>query len=199
MSSFLSWRCSQCEQSKPWDAFTKRTNPGGRQVPQNPCKQCKKVMRQNRHRDNPEEAKRNRDRLLAKDPDYFRRWASEHREVTRAYTRRYRAKNVSASRARGRRYARTYYSKYPERVMQHNYMRRASRYAVGAEIVDRYFVWRRDQGICGICHRAADIHRWHLDHVLPISKGGAHIYANVQVSHPACNVRKKDKIVSCGS
>jgi 5-methylcytosine-specific restriction endonuclease McrA len=55
-------------------------------------------------------------------------------------------------------------------------------------------VWERDEGVCGICGTAADLSDWHLDHVVPLSKGGEHSYANTQVSHPVCNLRKHAKV-----
>jgi hypothetical protein len=36
---------------------------------------------------------------------------------------------------------------------------------------------------------------WHLDHIVPISRGGTHEPANVQVSHPRCNQSKAAKIL----
>jgi 5-methylcytosine-specific restriction endonuclease McrA len=68
--------------------------------------------------------------------------------------------------------------------------RRARKLEVLVERVDRAVVFERDGGVCGICHEAADPARWHLDHVVPLALGGAHAYDNVQVTHPACNLRK---------
>lgn len=68
----------------------------------------------------------------------------------------------------------------------------------GATVIEPFTkqeVWERDNGRCGICLEMADESDWHLDHVIPLSKGGQHTLANVQVSHPVCNLRKKDKIL----
>lgn len=62
------------------------------------------------------------------------------------------------------------------------------------EDVDRSVVWQRDQGVCGICGLPADPDNWHLDHVIPLSRGGEHSYANTRVSHPPCNIRKRDRL-----
>jgi 5-methylcytosine-specific restriction endonuclease McrA len=51
-------------------------------------------------------------------------------------------------------------------------------------------VFKRDRGLCGVCLEPVDPANWHLDHVRPISRGGLHCYANVQVSHPRCNLKK---------
>jgi 5-methylcytosine-specific restriction endonuclease McrA len=34
----------------------------------------------------------------------------------------------------------------------------------------------------------------HIDHIVPLSRGGLHCYANVQVAHSRCNLRKRNKI-----
>lgn len=69
-------------------------------------------------------------------------------------------------------------------------MLRAAGFDAAVEFVRRSVVWQRDEGVCGICGVAADPDDWHLDHVVSLSRGGSHTYANTQVSHPPCNVRK---------
>ena len=34
-----------------------------------------------------------------------------------------------------------------------------------------------------------------IDHIIPMSKGGGHIWSNVQVAHIICNSIKSDKAV----
>lgn len=58
------------------------------------------------------------------------------------------------------------------------------------EYVDPAVVWARDCGVCHICDRPADPEDWHLEHVVPLARGGNHSYANTRVSHPVCNLRK---------
>lgn len=68
----------------------------------------------------------------------------------------------------------------------------------GAECVDIFTkadIWQRDGGICGICLLEANENDWHLDHIIPLSRGGQHTLDNVQVSHPPCNLSKKDKLM----
>lgn len=57
------------------------------------------------------------------------------------------------------------------------------------ERVDRDIVYKMHGGCCGICHEfiGGD---FHVDHVVPLSKGGKHGYVNVQPAHPLCNNRK---------
>lgn len=71
--------------------------------------------------------------------------------------------------------------------------RRARKRGSFVEHVDLATLWERDGGICHICKKSADRWNWHMDHVIPISRGGEHSYANTAVSHPGCNLRKGDR------
>jgi 5-methylcytosine-specific restriction endonuclease McrA len=68
--------------------------------------------------------------------------------------------------------------------------RRAFKSGANSERISRKVVWETSNGVCHICQRPADPTNWHLDHVIPLSRGGDHTYANVAVSHPLCNMRK---------
>jgi len=81
--------------------------------------------------------------------------------------------------------------KHPEKVRDKVARRRALKKGNGpAESIDYRVVYERDMGICGICYEPVSSRNWHLDHVIPLSKGGTHTYGNVQVSHPECNLSK---------
>ena len=82
---------------------------------------------------------------------------------------------------------------------------RADRY--GCDMFDESIslkaLFNRDGGICQLCGRPTDwsdikcghIGRLYptLDHIIPLSKGGAHTWDNVQLAHMACNAGKCDK------
>jgi hypothetical protein len=78
--------------------------------------------------------------------------------------------------------------------------RRAVARAVESERVDRDLVGNRDRWRCGICRRAIDRGlTWpdqasaSLDHVVPLSEGGPHTYANTRIAHLACNVTRSNR------
>jgi 5-methylcytosine-specific restriction endonuclease McrA len=64
------------------------------------------------------------------------------------------------------------------------------------EPVDRRKIFARDQWICQLClgpvNPASTHPKWRasLDHILPMSRGGTHTYANLQLAHVSCNSRK---------
>lgn len=85
--------------------------------------------------------------------------------------------------------------KNPQAVLSYNANRRALRRGQQDEYVDRNIVWERDDGICHICKLSADPFGWHLDHIIPLSRGGRHSYKNTAVSHASCNLSKYNKIL----
>lgn len=55
------------------------------------------------------------------------------------------------------------------------------------EPVNRDIVAERDGWRCGICGGKVTRKNWSLDHVIPLSQGGPHTYANVVLAHRRCN------------
>lgn len=144
-----------------------------------------------------------------------RRWYAENRERCLAYAKRYREANREKVRAANReRWARDHEAnlaaqrerrrlspKSPSPITEHTRHvktslqaeRRARLRGATVERVDRLIVYERDGGICGICKAPVPIDRFHLDHIVPLAKGGEHSYANTQPAHPRCNESKRDR------
>ena len=65
-------------------------------------------------------------------------------------------------------------------------------------------LYKRDGGICQICGETCDPNdkSWgscgpmhpSIDHIVPMSRGGAHVWSNVQLAHHLCNARKQDNM-----
>jgi 5-methylcytosine-specific restriction endonuclease McrA len=115
-----------------------------------------------------------------------------HKEECRAY----RAGWAVANRERKAALDAAWQKAHPERKAAYQVTRRA-RKAGSPTIgkVDRGQVFERDRGICHICKLVVDPKHWHMDHIVPLSKGGAHVMANVAVSHQRCNDSKGAKLV----
>lgn len=86
-----------------------------------------------------------------------------------------------------------------DRLREKNQRRRARLMSAFIEDVDPQVVWDRDEGRCGICEQQIDPNvPWPermsktLDHIIPLSKGGVHSYANIQLAHHVCNSRKNN-------
>ena len=78
--------------------------------------------------------------------------------------------------------------------------RRARRFAVVREPYRFAEIAERDGWVCGICDAPVDPSLTHpapasgsIDHIVPLSRGGADTRANVQLAHLGCNWRKSNQ------
>lgn len=95
-----------------------------------------------------------------------------------------------------------FYRNHPERYQDYSAVRRATIKDATVERVEREKVFDRDGWVCHIC--GGDIDRaaeWpssecvSLDHVVPLSRGGEHSYANCKTAHWGCNSSKSNKLL----
>lgn len=128
-----------------------------------------------------------------------RRWREKYPEHDRAR----RAEWRNANRQRMAESNKAWVLANPEKVTRKNDRRRAILLDAYVEDVDRMELWERDKGICGICGEWIDPELpWPekmsktLDHVIPITKGGKHSWANAQIAHAVCNSRKNNHLVA---
>ena len=58
------------------------------------------------------------------------------------------------------------------------------------------FLAQRDGHLCMLCRRPLDYRTdpFHIDHIVPRSRGGSDDRANLQLSCPSCNVRKQNRL-----
>lgn len=122
------------------------------------------------------------------------RWLERHperaRELGSARDRRWREANPDRQKQLRRKWEeanRDVLRGYEER-------RRALKLGAFVEDVDRMVLYERDIGHCQLCYQPVDVNDFHVDHAIPLVKGGEHSYANCQIAHPACNLRKRDKL-----
>lgn len=104
-------------------------------------------------------------------------WRETHREVIRERKKVYQEANPDVQRERAAR----------------RRARKASAF-IGPAFT-RQQVWDRDGGTCHLCNLPADPNDWHMDHVIPLVRGGAHSFENAAVSHPTCNLRKGARLL----
>lgn len=155
---------------------------------------CRQHYNQRRHQ-----------RRYAADPDYFKRqasrWQAENRERYRARKRQHRLENPGAQRERNKRYyqvnrdalklaAKAYRDAHREQGRAWRRRRKAllKAAAVGpvtAELLAAKFAYWGDR--CWMCGGEPTT----VDHVKPLSKGGAHVLANLRPACASCNSSKK--------
>lgn len=91
----------------------------------------------------------------------------------------------------------------PQLVRDITNRRRAQKVSGQFEKIDRDIVFDRDGYECKLCMRPLDMgakfpHPFSptLDHIIPLNKGGHHLYINLQAAHFRCNTIKGDRVGS---
>lgn len=91
-----------------------------------------------------------------------------------------------------------YRAAHPEKLAQHNRNRRAAKKSSKGKHTadDVAFIFERQRGLCAACHIKlikSGKSKYHVDHIVPLSKGGDNDKYNIQCLCPTCNVRKNAK------
>ena len=115
---------------------------------------------------------------------YSAKYREEHSEAVRTYARKHQKENLA----------------YYEAL---NSARRAlvagafigATIAQKAEIVEIYRRAREDKNVrCYICGKKIPLGHRHVDHIVPLSKGGKHVPSNLAIACDECNLSKHDKL-----
>ena len=142
---------------------------------------------------------RRRDKIRAYMHDYAKRYYKKNRgrilEKTKAYSR-------SHPEIR-RKCHRNWCKKYPDRARAHDKAGRTNRKARmrGADVSDTKInglirKWRMEHRfVCFYCKNTFSTDLLHVEHVVPIAKGGKHSVSNICKSCPRCNHSKSSKLV----
>ncbi len=211
--------CSKCKIEKSLEQFSKRKykNSVGHNAY---CKSCMTTYQRAWQKENPDKVygysrkwiENNRDKWSEITKNWRSKWTPERRKHYLDNLREWRKANPTYDTDR-RRYIKLYepekyqqllinsrirsnnlyykdWYKSREQKRRNSNLRRARLLNAFVELVQPKIVWDRDGGICGICNKPVESNNWHLEHKIPLSKGGEHSYRNVQVSHPICNWQK---------
>lgn len=120
-----------------------------------------------------------------------RSWREKNRTLVIRYRREYLRANMEAALARGV----AWRKKNPDAVRRYGANRRARKKAGGGRlspgISNRLFALQRGRCACGCGERLGS--DYHLDHVIPLARGGANVDSNMQLLRKACNLRKSSK------
>ncbi len=146
------------------------------------------------------------------DPEYRKAYHAKHRErenaqSSAAYYRnkeqraleakerylRNKEKTIAKVRERERAGLNLDLAKLKARQRRKNKAKKARRRNAFIECVEGYVVFELCEGICGICGDPI-LEDFHVDHIIPLSRGGEHSYANTQAAHPLCNIKKGNKL-----
>lgn len=133
------------------------------------------------------------------------RWAANNPEKRRASDQ---ARQLTPEQLdRKRESTAAWHRKHPEVAVQSVHRRRALRHQTPVgERYTRDEVFERDGWVCQLCLHPVDpgllggnrFDPWYptVDHVIPITRGGADSIENVQLAHRICNARKSSSLQS---
>lgn len=110
------------------------------------------------------------------------------REAAVAYMRARRKANPEPQRAAARAYRLRHPEKYAESTARYKARKRGN----GIEPYERAAIYVRDGGKCHLCGKRVG-QDFHIDHLVPISAGGADAEWNVAIAHPLCNIRRGNR------
>lgn len=113
--------------------------------------------------------------------DHLTGMRTERAEELRQYSIEWRERNRDWVRAYGR---------------EKNRKRESLLRAVAFEPINERLLWELNQRTCYLCSAAVEFGRHHVDHIIPLSKGGTTVYENLAVVHPHCNIQKASKIIT---
>lgn len=207
-------RCCTCKVEKPLEAFSKRARnkDGLREA----CKECCNAKQKIYNEAHKEEISirgkshyvENKEAISSQHKTY----RATRKEETAARDKAYREANPEKTKARSAAYyeahkeeriayAAAWNRAHPEKQLELVHRRNARKRNAFVESVSHLKVFERDEWICGICLEDVDPTikfpnplAKSLDHIIPLSKGGEHSYANVQLAHFGCNASKGNKI-----
>jgi len=141
---------------------------------------------------------KNKDRLLARRRKrvleiqaYMKEYRNKNREKLIWQGKNWLAKNPGKKAE----YDQAYRAKNPEKVaekaLRDVYARRRRIRSAFVERVEAKTVLRNSNGRCGLCGRPIGKgKKFHIDHIVPLSRGGEHSYANTQAAHISCHRQK---------
>lgn len=119
---------------------------------------------------------------------FYLEWQRKNRDKVRAYQSKWRSENPE----RVLEYSRTYVANNREKVYAGNKRSELRRHLLmaEAEVIVRSEIYERDNGRCHICGKQVSRDDFHVDHLVPLSRGGRHTRDNVALAHPTCNLRR---------
>lgn len=188
-------KCPKCGQLKDIGEFYKnKTRRDGFSVY---CKDCITNYSHDYYEKNTEECK-----------ERLNKWRKANSEYVKERDKKYREENPDIEFKKQQRYRETHKEqlylkgkKYREEHLDYFYNKARERKLSQKKVSDgtvtleyEHFLFDEQNGKCAYCGCDLNESGKHLDHIIPISRGGLHTINNVHWTCPTCNMSKGDKL-----
>ena len=186
-------QCTECLLIKPLKDF--RNQERGKFGKRSKCKKCEYLKHKQRYSVNPEIRREIEKKYRQRSPEVFARKDKKYYE---------------ANKEKMREYNKAWKLNNPEKYAEHNrtkeHRRRARKFQNGTEEYTEQIIIETYGTNCHICNQPINLEAprrvgtegWelglHLDHVVPLSKGGDDRIENLRPTHGMCNLKKTDTI-----
>jgi 5-methylcytosine-specific restriction endonuclease McrA len=122
--------------------------------------------------------------------DKNRLWKKNNRVYVIQYNLNWRKNNADHV----KKYSREYDKMNPERKRLSEAKRRALKMGCTTHMIvsanELKKIYKRQQGKCMYCGKRLRGRLYHIDHIVPLSRGGIHSVENMQLTCPQCNISK---------
>lgn len=183
--------CTKCGELKPATTkhFTRRSNVSSGLEAR--CKDCERIHRE----ENKERILANKRRWKTQNREKVRagniRYENEHHELVKMWKRRSAAKRGDAKREYDRQYAIDNRDARNANETRRRAHKHAAKGVHTAADIKRQFDCQGGKCLyCGVC--VAD--GYHVDHVVPLSRGGSNGPENIVIACAGCNTSKANKL-----
>lgn len=190
-------RCNKCGEVKPSSDF--RRNSKRKDGLSSTCKTCaKQYDAEYRHKNGEflSQAKRqwrhdNRDRVRENKRRYYQSNIEREREARRLNQQRYTASNPDKARSACKKWriANPEYNRIQHAVRKARKLNSGGTHTT-ADVKAQY---RSQRGKCWWCSKLVG-DDYHVDHLIPLARGGTNDARNIVISCPKCNMSKHDKL-----
>lgn len=187
--------CSVCGEEQPATPEFFTRNKQGQDGLRSMCKECQQKKNRGWHANNKAKSAEQGKLYRLKNKDQIKkRMAAYYLENRNRYaenSRKWYAANHERQLEIGRQWSR----RNPEKRRQkHNAYRAKKRAAEGTyTAADVQAQYERQKGKCYYCHKKVG-DAYHVDHVVPLSRGGSNWPENIVIACPTCNQRKREKL-----
>ncbi len=183
--------CRKCKEDKSVAEFSKsaRNKDGLRSY----CKACDSKVSKRWYSNNKQSNKERSQRWLAENKEVFREYQKSWEEENKKSRRNYHASWYQNNKERISRNHKEWWNNNPHkrRLYKNKYYGKIRNQGgeVSPDIIEKLFLIQNN--LCYYCE--GFLEEFHLEHMVPISRGGLHDDNNLCLSCPPCNLKKHTK------